>query len=150
MYSPIDKFEDAPMHGSNDFARAFGNALFGFLEENRITQSEAAVRLGLDKAGKARINTYCHDSRKGRRPKPSAEVLCLVCAVLGFSFDYKGYRISAATLNGGPRMAGKESAQLPLDFESQFNLTNEKGTVSVSVRQPPGRIAVSFSLKTAL
>lgn len=103
-----------------------------------------------ERLGRGAINTYCHDSPKGRRPKPSAEVLYLVCAVLGFSFDYKGYRISAATLNGGPRTAGKESVQLPLEFESQFDLTNEKGTVSVKVKQPPGRIEVSLSLKTAV
>jgi hypothetical protein len=107
-------------------------------------------RPALDKGGKSRINTYCHDSPKGKRPKPSAEVLYLACAILDFSFEYKGYRISAATLNGGPKTAAKESEQLPLGFDGQFDLTDDKGTVSVRVKQPPGRIEVSLSLKTAL
>ena len=138
------------MNGSSDFARAFGDALFGFLEAKGISQREAADQLGLDKGGKSRINTYCHDSPKGKRPKPSAEVLYLACVILGFSFEYKGYRISAATLNGGPKAAAKESEQLPLGFEGQFDLTDDKGTVSVRVKQPPGRIEVSLSLETAL
>lgn len=138
------------MNGSSDFARAFGDALFGFLEANGISQTEAADRLGLAKGGKSRINTYCHDSPKGKRPKPSAEVLYRACSVLGFSFDYKGYRISAATLNGRAKTEVKELEQLPLVFAGQFDLTDDKGTVSVSVKRPPGRIEVSLSLKTAI
>jgi hypothetical protein len=68
---------------------------------------------------------------------------------LGFSFEYQGFKISAATVNGRPKAAEKQAEQLPL-IDSQFDLTDEKGTVSVSVKQPPGRVEVSLSLKAAL
>ena len=134
----------------NDFARAFGDALSGFLAGNGITQSDAANRLGLDKAGKARISTYCHDSPKGTRPRPSAEILYLACAELGFSFEYNGYKITAAALNGRSKAAEKPAEQLSLPFYGQFDLTDERGFVSVTVKRPPGRIEVSLSLKAAL
>lgn len=134
----------------DDFARAFGDALFVFLAGRGITQSDAANRLGLDKAGKARISTYCHDSPRGTRPRPSAEILYLACAELGFSFEYRGYKITAAALNGGSKTAEKAAEQLSLPFNGQFDLTDEKGTVSVRVKRPPGRIEVSLTLKAAL
>jgi len=137
-----------------DFARAFGDALNTFLQQEQITQSDAAKRLGLNKpgknGGKARLSAYCHDSPKGKRPKPSAEILYLVCAELGFAFEYKGYKISAATFSGnGTRKVEKPVEQLEIKFEGQFNLTDEKGNVSISVKQPPGRIAVVLSMKGA-
>jgi hypothetical protein len=130
-----------------DFARAFGDALNQFLEHRGIRQSDAAKLLGLEN-GKARLNTYCHDSRKGKRPKPNAEILYLACAKLpGFSFDYKGYRISAATLNGqGAKRSEKTTEQLTLNFDRQFNLTEQAGSVRVTVKRPPGRIELSVSL----
>jgi transcriptional regulator with XRE-family HTH domain len=131
--------------GSPDFARAFGDALGKFLKANGISQIAAANQLGL---GKARLNTYFHDSRKGKRPEPSAEVLYLVCAGLGFEFDYRGYRIGAATLNGhGLKPAVKQPGQLEFEYDRQFHLTDQRGTVSVSVKRPPGRVEVSVSLK---
>jgi transcriptional regulator with XRE-family HTH domain len=137
-----------------DFARAFGDALNTFLQQEQITQSDAAKRLGLNKpgknGGKARLSAYCHDSPKGKRPKPSAEILYLVCAELGFAFEYKGYKISAATFSGnGTRKVEKPVEQLEIKFEGQFNLTDEKGNVSISVKRPPGRIAVVLSMKGA-
>jgi len=136
---------------SPDFARAFGDALCLFLQERRITQAEAARRLGLAKEkGKARLNTYCHDSRKGKRAKPDAEILYLVCAELGFAFEYKGYKISAATLNGnGAKPKEKPVEQLQIEFDGQFNLTDQTGIVSINVKRPPGRIEVALSLKGA-
>ena len=136
---------------SQDFARAFGDALHNFLQEKGINQSEAARRLGLEeKAGKARLSTYCHDSPRGKRPKPDAEVLYLVCARLGFEFEYNGYRINAATLNGaGLKPTARPAEQLPLGFHGQFDLTDQRGTVSVSFKRPPGRVEVSVSLKAA-
>lgn len=130
-----------------DFARAFGDALNRFLEHKGIRQSDAAKLFGL-KNGKARLNTYCHDSRKGRRPKPDAEILYLACAKLpGFYFDYKGYRISAATLNGkGANRPEQPAEQLTLNFDRQFNLTEQAGSVRVTVKRPPGRIELSVSL----
>ncbi|SRR6266566_1783398 len=141
--------EDAA--NSQDFARAFGDALHRFLQNKGITQSDAAKLLGLDgKGGKARISTYCHDSPKGKRPKPNAEVLYLVCARLGFEFKYNGYQISAATLNGaGLKGTERPAEQLPLEFDGQFDLTDQRGTVSVSFKRPPGRVEVSVSLKAA-
>jgi transcriptional regulator with XRE-family HTH domain len=135
---------------SNEFASALGNALQQFLEEKGITQSDAADRLGLQKGGRARINTYCHDSSKGKRPKPSAEILYLLCTKLGFAFEYKGYKISAATLNGRIKPAEKQTKQLLLPLDRQFHLTDPRGIVSVTVKQPPGHVEVSLSLKAAL
>ena len=136
---------------AQDFARTFGDALNNFLQEKGITQSDAARRLGLEgKPGKARLSTYCHDSPKGKRPKPNAEVLYLVCARLGFEFKYNGYTISAVTFNGtGPKPVERPAEQLPLEFHGQFDLTDRRGTVSVSFRRPPGRVEVSVSLKAA-
>jgi transcriptional regulator with XRE-family HTH domain len=133
---------------TQDFARAFGDALLNFLREKGLTQSAASKRLGLGKGGKARLNTYCHDSTKGKRPKPDAEVLYRICVELGFEFEYKGYRISAETLNGNhSEPIEKPAEQLPLEFSGQFDLTDNKGTVSVSFKRPPGRVELSVYLK---
>jgi len=136
---------------SQDFARAFGDALSQFLQDKRITQTDAARQLGLEeKKGKARLNTYCHDSRKGIRPTPDAKILYLLCAKLGFDFKYKGYRISAVTLNGaGMKPPEKPAEQLLIQFDGQFNLTDQAGIVSINVKRPPGRIEVALSLKGA-
>src|SRR6267142_3875458 len=113
---------------SQDFARAFGNALSRFLEESGITQSDAAKELGLGEEGKARLNTYCHDSPKGIRPKPNAEILYLLCVKLGFGFEYKGYKISAASLNGrSAKTTERPAEQLLIAFNGQFDLTDQSG-----------------------
>lgn len=135
---------------SQDFAHAFGDALDRFLQAKGMTQSEAAKELGLGEEGKARLNSYCHDSRKGTRPKPNAEILYLLCAKLGFEFKYKGYRISAATLNGsGAKPAERLAEQLQIEFNGKFSLTDKTGTASISVKRPPGRIEVALALKGA-
>jgi transcriptional regulator with XRE-family HTH domain len=135
---------------SGDFARAFGNALDQFLQRKGMNQSDAAKALGLGDEGKARLNTYCHDSPKGKRRKPNAEILYLLCVNLGFAFEYQGYKISAATLNGsGRKSTEKPAEQLLIAFEGQFNLTDQTGTASISVKRRPGRIEVALSLKGA-
>jgi transcriptional regulator with XRE-family HTH domain len=133
----------------SDFARAFGDALYQFLLANGMTQAEAARRLGLPGGkGKARLSTYCHDSRKGRRAKPDAEILYRVCVNLGFSFEYGGYKISAAVLNNADgRVAEEQIEQLQIEFEGQINLSNQTGTASVKVRRPPRRIELAISPK---
>lgn len=135
---------------SEDFARAFGNALEKFLREREITQTQASERLGLGKYGNARLSAYCHDSPKGKRPSPDAEILYRVCTELGFEFDYKGYRITAESLNGSrPESIGKAAEQLRLEFSGQFNLTDQEGTVSVTFNRPPRRVDLSVRLKAA-
>jgi hypothetical protein len=138
-----------------DFARAFGDALGQFLARNGISQSEAARHLGIEtseggkRKGGARISSYCRDSKQGKRPKPDAEILYLVCTKFPtFSFVYKNYRMSAETLNGnGAKSSEKAAEQLTLGFERQFNLTDKQGTVAVRVNRPQGRIEVSVSLE---
>jgi transcriptional regulator with XRE-family HTH domain len=138
---------------SKDFARAFGDALLNFLKINGIDQSEAAKQLGLGAEGKARLNTYCHDSTKGKRPRPNAEVLYLLCVKLGFEFEYNGYKISAATLNGnGAKPTAKQSEQLLLDYDGQFDLIGANGvvgTVSASFKRSPSQVELTVSLKAA-
>lgn len=135
---------------ADGFARAFGNALVEFLQEKGLTQADAARRLGLGKAGKARINTYCRKSLDKAPAKPDAEILYLLCVHFGFSFEYRGYRISAATLGKIPvRPLPDAAKQLSLEFDRQFKLTDKAGAVSVTVRRPAGRIEVSLSLEAA-
>jgi len=133
---------------STEFARVFGEAFGKFLERERINQAEAARKMGWGEAGKARINNYCHGLRGGKRRTPEADVLYLACVKLGFEFEYNGYKISAATLNGhGVTSVTKQPEQLALEYDRQFDLTGQQGTVSVSFRRPPGRVEVSVSLK---
>ncbi|PYV68750.1 MAG: hypothetical protein DMG96_35700 [Acidobacteria bacterium] len=134
---------------SEEFAQAFGDALRTFLEHSGISQSDAADRIGLPKTGRARINTYCHGYSTGGRPTPSAEILYLLCTKLGFAFEYNGYKIGSATLNGRIKQPQEETRQLTLPFDRQFILT-EDATVSITVRRPAGRLEVSLSLKAAL
>jgi len=130
---------------SVEFARAFGDALREFLNEKQISQSKAARLLDI---GRARLNTYCHDSPSGTRSTPDAEILYKVCALLGFELTYRGFRITASTFDGiRVKQIDAPAEQLLLDFERQFHLTDETGTVSVSFRRPAGRVEVSLSLK---
>lgn len=75
-------------------------------------------------------------------------MLYLLCVKLGFGFEYKGYRISAATLNGsGKKSIQKSDEQLLIEFDGQFNLTDQTGTVSINVKRPPRRIDLALSIK---
>ena len=134
-----------------DFARAFGTALEDHLRTKGMTQSEAAEQLGLGKNGVARLSTYFNDvkagKQAGRRATPSAEFLYLVCSKLKFEFEYNGCKISMATLSSNGSRPTKLPEQLPLPFDRQFNLTDDAGTVSISIRRPAGKVEVSVSLK---
>src|SRR5947207_2869150 len=113
---------------SNDFATAFGDALNAYLVNAGLRQQDLVELLGLDKKnGKARISSYC---RNKKRVKPDAEILYLACSKLPrFSFSYRGYRVSAATLNGhGAESSDVPDRQLTFEFERQFKLTGEQGT----------------------
>lgn len=137
---------------SAEFARAFGDALCGWLHGRGLDQSDAARILGLGRSGEARISTYCHDSPQGKRSQPDLEFLCLACTRLdGFEFEYRGFRISAATLNGnGAKPTQEQPEQLPMDYEGQFDLTGGRGTigtVSVSLKRPVGRVELSVELR---
>jgi len=134
---------------SGGFARAFGDALEAFLQKKQISHSEAAQRLGLGKSGIARLGTYCHDSPRGTRATPSAELLYLICSELEFEFEYNGCKISALTLEKRSKVSTPGAQQLSLPYDRQFNLTDGKGKVSVSVRRPPGHVEVSISVKAA-
>lgn len=134
---------------STDFARAFGDALEAFLEGKGISHADVARKLGLGKRGVSRLGTYCHDATNGTRATPSAAFLYHVCSGLNFEFEYNGYRVSQSAFNGNGSKPKKTSAgeQLSFEFDGQFNLTEDKGAVSVSVRRPPGRIEISLSLR---
>ena len=130
------------------FSSAFTKALKSFLEERDLGQSEAARELGIEtteegkRKGGARISSYCCG-----RAKPDAEILYLLCAKLGFNFEYNGFRITAETLNGKrPKSAEQPARQLTFDFERQFNLTRKQGVVTVKVRRSVGRSDVSLAL----
>src|ERR1700683_3111873 len=130
---------------SLNFARAFGDSLKRFLDAYGMTESEAARTLGL---GKARINTYCHDSTDGKRSSPDAEVLYLACSLLGFEFEYNGYKINASTLEGvAVKPIEMPLEQLSFEFDRQFYLTDDGGTVSVSIKRPAGSVEVPVSLR---
>jgi transcriptional regulator with XRE-family HTH domain len=138
-------------HDSSDFARVFGSALAQFLNDTGISQTEAVRRLGLElNQGKARLNTYCRGHRDGSWPTPDARILYLLCTKLGFAFKYNGYIISAASLNGnGAKPAEKPVEQLLIDFNGQFNLTDQTATGAINVKRRSGRIDVAISLKSA-
>jgi transcriptional regulator with XRE-family HTH domain len=134
----------------HEFARAFGDALGTFLASKGMSQSDAAKELGLGTIGKARINAYCHDSPRGTRPKPNAEILWLLCSRLGFDFIYKGYKISVEALNGGQsRLAEAPIEQLRITFDGQFNLTDSE-PVSLGLARPQGRVEVTLSFNRGI
>ncbi len=136
------------------FARAFGTALRGYLNEKGATQVDIATLLGLkDKKGKpnkSRLNSYLGDSP----PIPGAEVLYLACTKLeGFRFEYNGFRINAELLRRKGVPQEKPAEQMAFRFNRQFNLTAKNGTITevgtfaVKVKRPLGRIEFSVSLK---
>ena len=130
---------------SETFARELGDALQRFLEAKGIPQAVASKRLGMLRAT---LNAYCHDTPQGDRRLANAEVFVKACIQLGFEFEYEGHRISAIPTAAGQNGNGKApsvSKQLQLEFDGQINLTD--GTLSVSVKRPPGRVEVNVSLK---
>jgi len=128
------------------FARVFGEELSRFLDAQHMSLAEAAREIGLGPEGKARISAYCHDSPTGKRPRPNAELLYLLCSRLGFSFEYHGYKVTAEAMNGHRKPAEKPIEQLRITFDSQLNLTRREGEFFVDVKRPPGRIELSLVL----
>jgi hypothetical protein len=109
-----------------------------------MSLAEAARRIGLGPEGKARISAYCHESPKGKRPKPNAELLYLLCSKLGFGFEYQGYKVAAESMNGGrPKPPARLVEQLRIAFDGQLDLTSQEGQFSMEIKRPPGRIEVS-------
>ncbi|MBZ5647947.1 MAG: hypothetical protein LAN37_12075 [Acidobacteriia bacterium] len=137
------------LDSAKDFAHAFGDALQQLLNARGIGQSDAARELGLENRGGARLSSYLRDRPGGTRPKPDAEILYLLCTKMDFSFEYNGYRISAASLNGRGKKPPIEAQQIVFSFDRQFNLSNEDGTAAVSIKRPAERIELSVSLKAA-
>src|SRR5690242_19533834 len=86
---------------SQDFAKAFGDALRDYFEKRNLGSTAAAKVLGLpDENGKNRLNSYFRDTN-GRRAPAAAEILYLACTKLpDFRFEYAGYRIRAIKVNG--------------------------------------------------
>jgi hypothetical protein len=115
-----------------------------------MSLAEAAREIGLGSEGKARISAYCHESPKGKRPKPNAELLYLLCSKLGFGFEYRGYKVTAAAMNGArPKLAAKPAEQLRIAFDGQLDLTSQEGRFSMDTKRPPGRIEVSLVLSSS-
>jgi hypothetical protein len=140
--------EDIAKSDSQDFARAFGDALLRYIESHGSNQSRVADLLGLrDEDGKparSRVHWYFHDSPKGRRTETTAHFLYLACVKLpGFYFDYAGYRLKARKL--GEKQREKPTEQMAFNFYRQFRA----GQVNVKVKRPPGRIELSVSLGAA-
>jgi hypothetical protein len=135
---------------SSEFARAFGDALSQFLNGKQLSLTDAARELGLGPEGKARISAYCHDSPSGKRPKPNAELLYLLCSKLDFRFEYRGVKITAEALNGHrPKVPEKRIEQLRIAFDGQLNLTQPDGVFSMEVRRPVGRVELTLLLNSA-
>jgi hypothetical protein len=131
---------------SDDFARAFGDALKAHLDNEGIDYAKAAPRLGIRKQT---LSTYWTDDKEGKRKKPRAEVLYLACVELNFKFEYKGYKVMADTLGVTSNDVRGTSEQLSLDFSRQFNLTEDRGQLLVSLKRRTGNVELSVSLRAA-
>jgi hypothetical protein len=67
------------------------------------------------------------------------------CVELGFTFEYKGYKISAEILNNnGAKPVEARLEQLQINFDGQLNLTDQTGTVSINVKRPPAVLRLRF------
>ena len=111
-----------------------------------LSEETAALMLGL--SGRATLNTYTHGAKgeraeKAKRRKIPAEVLARAC-VNGFRFEFAGH-IIAATRDG--EAVGTEERQLHLEFTRELDLAANGGTVALGFKKPPGRIALTVSLK---
>jgi hypothetical protein len=132
-----------------DFARAFGDALFRYLQGRGLNQSQAAELLGLvnqnGNAKRSTLNSYFRDSLNGSRTEAGASVLYLACVKLrGFCFDYGGYRLRAVKL--GAKQRETLDGQMSFSFHRQYGLADDAGNLDVKVKQPPGRIEILVSL----
>ncbi len=131
---------------SEDFARAFGDALRSFLDNKPMRYAEAARRMGTERRT---LNTYINDDAKGRRAKARVELLFQACVELGFEFEYLGYKIRVETLGKQARASAPQAEQLTFDFYRQFNLTEDGGLVSVHLKRGSSRVELLVSLRSA-
>jgi hypothetical protein len=121
------------------FSDKLGLALANFLKVNGISEAEASRRFGIERGT---LNTYT-SGVKGERRKIPAEVLAKAC-LLGFEFEFEGH-IIVATKDGQRLLV--EDKQLHLEFSRELDLTGNGGTVAVGLKRPPGRVALTVSLK---
>jgi transcriptional regulator with XRE-family HTH domain len=142
-----------PNSTSDDFAHVFGDALDRFLKAKGLSRAAAARQIGLDTgSGKARLGTYCHDSTGGKRAKPDAEILFEICVKLGFTFEYRGYQISASSLSRDRKAEDVETApteQLKIQFHGQIDLTQGAGEITIKLKHASGSTNGSYSLSQA-
>lgn len=131
---------------SEDFARAFGDALKAFLDDQRISYTDAAKRLGVTKAA---LSTYWNNDKNGVRRKARVELLFLACVELGFELEYNGHRVAANDLKKTKTGPQPTSEQLHFDFSRQFRLLADDGLVSIRMKRDPGAVEFSVLLKAA-
>lgn len=128
----------------DDFARLLGDALLKFLAGRNITQTQAAKIIEVEKAT---LNTYFRDNRKGKRARANAETLVQACIQLGFQFEYKGHLIAASKI-GQTTKPKASTEQLSFNYQNQFYLTEDRGSVEVALkRRPSGRVEILVALK---
>jgi len=132
---------------SSDFARSFGDALRNFLNTKGITPAAAARQLGVERAT---LSTYWTERDKGERAKARVELLFRACTELGFEFEYNGYRITAEAIGAKAEAIPKSHPkQLQIDFEQDFELANEQGSVSLNLKRKSGQLEFSVRLQAA-
>jgi hypothetical protein len=96
---------------------------------------------------KQTLSSYWSDNADGKVNKARAQLLFLACVELGLVFEYEGRTVSAAPQAVLNEHNEVESVQLRLPFLRQFDFTEQQGTVSVSVKRPPGRVELSVFVK---
>jgi transcriptional regulator with XRE-family HTH domain len=138
------KIDKPDQESSDKFARALGEALRRFLDENGIKVTEAAARLGMNKQT---LSSYWTDNAKGQRNHARAELLFLACVELGFVFEYEGRSVSAIRPSGVKKNGEARRRQLVLPFMRTFELADQNGRISLSVKRPSGRVELSLSMK---
>jgi hypothetical protein len=131
---------------SDDFARAFGDALRAFLDARGVAYASAAPLLGVERET---LYTYWTDDKNGKRRKPRIELLFLACVEFGFEFEYRGFRITTEALGKPKNIAKPDQEQLFLGYSRKFNLTEDAGQVSVRLKRQPGQVEFSVTLKAA-
>jgi transcriptional regulator with XRE-family HTH domain len=127
---------------ADDFARAFGDALRHFLDENSISVTEAASKLRMNKQT---LSTYWANNSEGKRPNARAELLFLACSELGFAFEFNGSTVRATPAT--PARSEKSYEQLQLPFAREFSLADEKGSLSVDLKRPAGELELTVRLR---
>jgi hypothetical protein len=130
---------DEMAEGDPTFSDKLGVALSNFFKLHDITEAKASRSFGMPRAT---LNTYTAGVNGGRKKVP-AEVLVKAC-LLGFEFEFDGYLIVAT--KDGQRVRAEEK-QLHLEFTREVDLGENGRTVAVGLKKPPGRIALTVSLR---